>query len=270
MVLDDIRDPPRDLPNQAAFRLEPKIMIICLWRTAIFLRRCSMPARQIRDPIFQPAMRFLQHHLLELLKTRGSLRSQLNSISPHQTKIDDDDQFVFHGSLRNARESRALFPDFPRHYLYPERNCAMASFSSDNISSPERISVALLIVRVACGLPFLYHGSAILFGAFGGPGPHGFAAFMHAPDIVGYLVGLAQFGGALAILSGILIRVGAACVLVVMLGAIFLVHLPHGYEVSKGGTEYALSLLLISLSLLISGGGAYSLNPMLPEGLRKL
>src|SRR5256714_10253391 len=85
---------------------------------------------------------------------------------------------------------------------------------------------ALLILRIASALAFLYHGSAILFGAFGGPGPQGFAAFMHMPAVAGYLVGLAQFGGGLAILSGILIRFGAACIIIVMLGAIFLVHLP--------------------------------------------
>jgi uncharacterized membrane protein YphA (DoxX/SURF4 family) len=35
-------------------------------------------------------------------------------------------------------------------------------------SSP-RPDLALLILRIACALPFLYHGSAILFGIFGGP-----------------------------------------------------------------------------------------------------
>jgi putative oxidoreductase len=93
---------------------------------------------------------------------------------------------------------------------------------------------------------------------------------MHAPAIVGYLVGLAQFGGGLAILTGLLIRVGAFCVIIVMLGAIFLVHLPHGFDVSKGGVEYALTQLLVALALLVAGGGAYSLSLLLPEGLRKL
>jgi putative oxidoreductase len=146
----------------------------------------------------------------------------------------------------------------------------MAPSSSDNTPSAGQASIALLIVRIACALPFLYHGSGILFGAFGGPGPHGFAGFMHAPDIVGYLVGLAQFGGGLAILTGILIRIGALCTVIVMLGAIFLVHLPHGFDVTQGGIEFALTLLLIALSLLIAGGGAYSLGSVLPEGLRKL
>ena len=146
----------------------------------------------------------------------------------------------------------------------------MAPYSSDNTPSAGQASIALLIVRIAIALPFLYHGSAILFGSFGGPGPHGFAAFMHAPDIIGYLIGLAEFGGGLAILTGILIRIGSLCEIIVMLGAIFLVHLPHGFDISQGGTEYALTLFLTALSLLIAGGGSYSMASALPVGLRKL
>src|SRR5215471_3637605 len=109
-----------------------------------------------------------------------------------------------------------------------------------NTPRPAQINAALLILRITSALAFLYHGSAILFGAFGGPGPQKFSALTHMPVIVGYLVGLAQVGGGLAILSGALIRLGAACIIVVMLGAIFLVHLPHGFDVGKGGAEYAL------------------------------
>lgn len=93
---------------------------------------------------------------------------------------------------------------------------------------------------------------------------------MHAPAIMGYLVGLAQFAGGIAILTGLFIRVGAICIIIVMLVAIFLVHLPHGFDISKGGIEYALTQLLIAFALLIAGGGAYSLGSALPEGLRKL
>lgn len=139
-----------------------------------------------------------------------------------------------------------------------------------NAPRPAQIDAALLILRIASAAVFLYDGSAILFGAFGGPGPRGFSAFMHMPLIVGYLVGLAQLAGGLAILSGVLIRLGAACIIVVMLGAIFLVHLPHGFDLGKGGIEYALTQLLIALALLIAGAGGYSLAPWLPAPLRKL
>ncbi len=125
-----------------------------------------------------------------------------------------------------------------------------------------------LLLRIATALAVLYHGSAILFGAFGGPRPHGFAAYMHAPDIVGYLVGLAQVAGGIAILTGILIRVGAVCVIIIMLGAIFLVHIQHGFNISAGGAEYAITQLLVATTLLITG--AYSLAGVMPHALRKL
>lgn len=146
----------------------------------------------------------------------------------------------------------------------------MNLFSPTNTPGPARVNAALLILRIASALAFLYHGSAILFGGFGGPGPQRFSAFLHMPLVVGYLVGMAQFAGGLAILSGVLIRLGAACIIVVMLGAIFLVHLPHGFDIGKGGIEYALTQLLIALALLITGAGAYSLAPRLPAPLRKL
>lgn len=146
----------------------------------------------------------------------------------------------------------------------------MNSASSASAPPSGQLNAALLLLRLAGGLPFLYHGSAILFGAFGGPGPERFAAFMHAPVIVGYLVGLAQFAGGVAILSGVLIRVGAVCVTIVMLGAIFLVHLPHGFDVGKEGMEYALTQLLVALVLLILGAGDFSLRPLLPSFLQKL
>lgn len=137
------------------------------------------------------------------------------------------------------------------------------------IASPARLSAALLLVRIASALAFLYHGSAIAFGFFGGSGPAGFVASHHWPLAVGYLVGLAQFCGGLAILSGIFFRIGAACIVLVMLGAIFLVHLPHGFDVTKGGMEYALTQFMLALALLLTGPGEYSLGAWLPTSLRR-
>lgn len=144
--------------------------------------------------------------------------------------------------------------------------------SSTAISTDNSLGVdlGLLIVRLACALPALYHGSGILFGAFGGPGPQAFAKYQHAPTVVGYLVGLAQFGGGLAILLGVLQRIGSVCVIVVMIGAIYLVHLPHGYNIGNGGMEFALTVLLIAFALLFSGPGKYSPRGILPGALKNL
>jgi len=146
----------------------------------------------------------------------------------------------------------------------------MSTANSMGRGTSRDLDFQLLIMRLACSLPFLYHGSAILFGAFGGPGPQNFATFMHAPAIVGYLVGLAQFAGGIAILTGALLRVGAVCIIIVMLGAIFLVHLPHGFDINHGGMEFALTQLLIALGLLLAGPGKHSLASVLPASLRKL
>jgi putative oxidoreductase len=132
------------------------------------------------------------------------------------------------------------------------------------------IDPALVLLRIGSSLPFLYHGSAILFGWFGGPGAVRFAASHHWSVLVAYLIGLAQVAGAAAIATGILFRVGTASIIAVMFGAIFLVHLRHGFDVSNGGMEYALTQLLIASALLLTGSGRYSLGFLLPRSLRKL
>jgi putative oxidoreductase len=145
----------------------------------------------------------------------------------------------------------------------------MNSRARMNMPGGTQINAALLMLRIASALAFLYHGSSILFGAFGGPGPQQFAATHNMPVTVGYLVGLAQFAGGVAILTGVLIRFGAACIAVVMLGAIFTVHFPHGFDVSNGGMEYALTQLLLAIALILTGPGAYSLASRLPAVLQK-
>jgi putative oxidoreductase len=131
------------------------------------------------------------------------------------------------------------------------------------------VDLALLLLRIASAPAFLYHGSAILFGWFGGAGPAVFAASHHWPVIIAYLVGAAQVGGGMAILTGILFRLGAASVSVVMVGAIFLVHLHNGFNVENGGVEYAFAQLLIAAALLLMGSGRFSLKVLAPPAMHK-
>jgi len=120
---------------------------------------------------------------------------------------------------------------------------------------------ALLIIRIASALAFLYHGAGVLFGAFGGPGAAGFAGFTHTSLTVAYLVGLAQFCGGLAMLTGIFARIGALCIAIVMVGAIQMVHWKNGFDIGRGGMEYALTQLLIAIAVLFAGAGKFSLAP---------
>jgi putative oxidoreductase len=143
--------------------------------------------------------------------------------------------------------------------------------NSVNLRRPSiRIDVALLALRIASGLAFLYHGAAILFGMFGGPGPERFAIDHRFPVMLGYVVGVAQVISAIAVLVGAFVRLAAVALIVVMLGAIFLVHLTHGYDVSSGGMEYALTQLLIAFALLLMGAGSYSVASRLPARFKEL
>ncbi|PYV95846.1 MAG: hypothetical protein DMG89_19780 [Acidobacteria bacterium] len=150
-------------------------------------------------------------------------------------------------------------------------NCGVESEHVERFANlSARTDVALLALRIASGLAFFYHGAAILFGMFGGPGPECFAIDHRFPVALGYLIGLAQVASAIAMLVGAFVRLAAVALIVVMLGAIFLVHLPHGFDVSNGGVEYALAQLLIAFALLLMGAGSYSVASQLPAPLKGL
>jgi putative oxidoreductase len=131
-----------------------------------------------------------------------------------------------------------------------------------------RFDLALVALRLASSSAFLYHGSAILFGAFGGPGPRDFAQSHGWPISVAYLVGVVQVVGAVAVLTGVFARAAAAGLVVVMVGAIVLVHLRHGFDVSNGGSEYALTQMLVNIAIVLTGPGDYSVSRFLSEPWR--
>jgi putative oxidoreductase len=133
------------------------------------------------------------------------------------------------------------------------------------LPGPRRLDWALLLIRIAPGLVFIYHGSEIFFGWFNGPGLTGFANMLHMPIWVAALVALAQLCGGLAILTGVLARLGALCTAVVMIGAILIAHYHLPVDVSKGGAEFAFTQLMVSLGLMITGAGDYSLVRLLPQ-----
>jgi putative oxidoreductase len=135
------------------------------------------------------------------------------------------------------------------------------------MSEPSGVSLdlALIALRIASSSAFLYHGGGIMFGAFGGPGPREFAESHGWPLAIAYLVGSAQVFGAVAVLTGAFARVGAVCLIVVMIGAILIVHLRHGFDVSNGGFEYALTQMLVATAILLAGPGRYSVARLMSE-----
>ncbi len=129
--------------------------------------------------------------------------------------------------------------------------------------------VGRLIVRLALGLVMFPHGAQKLLGWFGGAGFVGTLQGMTGmglPVAVVFLVILAEFFGSISLITGFLGRVGAFGILCVMLGAIFMVHLQHGFFMNwygnqKGeGIEYHILAIGMALAILVKGSGAFSID----------
>jgi putative oxidoreductase len=125
-----------------------------------------------------------------------------------------------------------------------------------------------LALRLAAGFIFAAHGSQKLFGWFGGYGLEGTGQFMSSIGLApGYLMALlagsAEFLGGLALILGLFVRPAAAVLAVTMAVAIFSVHIDEGLFMSTNGYEFGLALLVISISLAISGAGRASVDRML-------
>ena len=139
--------------------------------------------------------------------------------------------------------------------------------SETGVRSSSAIDVALLIARIIVGVVFMAHGAQKLFGAFGGPG---LSAVVGMMGPLGYLVSIGEFFGGLGLVVGFLSRFSAASIIVIMLGAIGMVHGKVGFFMNwtgnQGGEgfEYHLLVIAILLVILIAGPGRYALGRFLP------
>jgi putative oxidoreductase len=132
---------------------------------------------------------------------------------------------------------------------------------------------ALTILRVVLGIVFVAHGSQKMLGWFGGYGFSGtmnsFTHDMHIPAVFAFLAIAAEFFGGLGLLLGVLARIAAFGITMNMLVAIFMVHLPNGLFMNwsgqqKGeGIEYHLLVLAITITIMMRGAGALSVDRML-------
>jgi putative oxidoreductase len=141
-------------------------------------------------------------------------------------------------------------------------------FSTDN-------DISSLVLRIFLGIVFFPHGAQKVFGWFGGHAFFGtmdaFTTKMGIPTFLAFLAILAESGGAVALITGLLTRVAAFGIMCNMVVAIFMVHLPHGFFMNwfgkqQGeGFEYHLLVIAIGIALMIKGGGRWSIDGLIAK-----
>lgn len=140
----------------------------------------------------------------------------------------------------------------------------MQNFNSRLRVAYSRVDWALFALRLFLGIILLAHGSQLLFGFFNGPGLEKTmsASGPGGGGIIGLLVAAGEFFGGLSILVGFLSRFSAAANMLIMFGAILLVHSEKGFFSQQGGIEYPLALMGMCLVIVIAGPGMLSVGRM--------
>lgn len=122
---------------------------------------------------------------------------------------------------------------------------------------------ALTIIRVAVGIVFLAHGAQKVF-VFGHAGVAGMMGHLGIPlpGLSAWAVMAAEFLGGAALVLGAGARLAAAALTINMIVAVLAVHLKGGFFL-PAGMEFAFTLMLGNVGLVIGGPGALALDNLL-------
>lgn len=126
-----------------------------------------------------------------------------------------------------------------------------------------------LVLRVVLGVVMFAHGAQKMLGWFGGGG---FGATMETltsqgiPYALAAVVVVAEFFGSIGLILGVLSRIAALGIGIIMGVAIVTVHWQNGFFMNwlgaqEGeGFEYHLLVIAICVVLFVKGSGAFSLD----------
>jgi putative oxidoreductase len=131
-----------------------------------------------------------------------------------------------------------------------------------------------LLLRLTVAVVMFPHGAQKLFGWFGGYGPSATLQYFRGlgiPTVAGWLGILAESVGPVFLVLGLGTRVVALLLVGVMVFAALLVHKDHGFFMNWGGKlqpgqegfEYHVLALGALVALIVTGGGAFSLDALL-------
>jgi putative oxidoreductase len=132
-----------------------------------------------------------------------------------------------------------------------------------------------LVLRLALGYVFFFHGMQKLTTMFGGYGYTGTMGFftqkLGVPAVFAFLAIMAEGLGWVGLITGLLTRIAAFGITVNMIVAVKMLHFQNGIFMNwfgnqKGeGYEYHILAIAIGIALMIKGGGALSVDRALTD-----
>lgn len=143
--------------------------------------------------------------------------------------------------------------------------------------SPLEADLGLLAARIVLAWIFIYYGAGKLFGAFNGPGLHRWSLYMdnvahlHPGGLFAVLGALIEFGGGIAMATGLLARLGGAALFGDMVMAMITVTWSTGLNTNNPPPGYQLNLALGVLALVVAllGAGRFSADALVDRLLTK-
>lgn len=126
-------------------------------------------------------------------------------------------------------------------------------------------ALVLPLLRAGLGIILIAHGAQKIFGWFSGMGVTANAAFFekfgYAPGMLwGTLVGCTELVAGALLVVGLFTRLAAFSIVIFMIFAIHFTSTHNGFFWTKGGMEYSLLILLVSLVFLIRGSGGHAID----------
>lgn len=110
------------------------------------------------------------------------------------------------------------------------------------------------MLRLVMGTAFIMHGWLKIQNPLGWMGPEA-----TVPAILQALASLAEFGGGIGLVAGLLTRIASLGIGTVMVTALMIVHLPQGQPfVSKGGPSHELPAVYLACAVPILFGTRFS------------
>ena len=122
-------------------------------------------------------------------------------------------------------------------------------------------SLGLLLLRLVMGAAFVLHGWPKIQNPLDWMG-----AAAHVPPVLQACAALAEFGGGMALIVGLLTRLASLGITSVMVVALATVHLPKEHPfVAQGGPSFELPAVYLACAILflLMGPGRVSLDALL-------